>query len=163
VRLFFALWPPHEAAEALHRWALAAQRDCGGRAVPAGNIHLTLAFLGEVAENPVIRIQGHRHSLPIEQARYWAHSRIVWVGPREIPGLLLSVAENLKNELESKGFKSEKRPFAAHITLIRKAREPGTLPPLPAIDWPVTELVLVESRLAAAGPRYEVLRRYPLG
>ena len=168
MRLFFALWPPRETAEALHAWALEAQRACGGRVTRAETIHLTLAFLGEVGEFRLSDlkspgIKGEKHSLPIEQARYWSHNQIVWVGPRETPGFLLSVVENLKKELDSKGFKTEKRPFAAHITLIRKARAQGTLPPLPAVDWPVTECVLVHSQLAATGPRYEVLQRFPLG
>jgi len=161
LRLFFALWPPREAAEALHQWALAAQRVCGGRVARAENIHLTLAFLGEVDEKPGISVQGHRHSLPIEQARYWAHNQIVWVGPEEIPRPLLSVVENLKKELVSKGLKTEKRPFAAHITLIRKARG-GELPTLPRIDWPVEEVALVQSVLGGQGPRYEVIERFPL-
>ena len=162
MRLFFALWPPREAAEALRQWALAAQRVCGGRVVRAESIHLTLAFLGEVDEKPGISIQGYRHSLPIERARYWAHNQIVWVGPQEIPGFLLSVVENLKIELQNKGFKTEKRPFAAHITLVRKARDPGNLPPLPVVDWPVEEVALVRSVLGGQGPRYEPLERFPL-
>ena len=163
MRLFFALWPPREAADALHRWALAAQRVCGGRVVRAENIHLTLAFLGEVEEPPRISVQGHRHSLPIEQARYWAHNQIVWAGPQEIPASLLLLVEHLKKELENKGFKGEKRSFAAHVTLIRKAKDPGELPRLPAIDWPVREVVLMQSVPGGQGPRYEVLERLPLG
>ena len=74
-----------------------------------------------------------------------------------------SLSELLNKELGEKGFETEKRPFAAHITLIRKARDAGALPPLPAVEWPVTEFVLVRSQLAAAGPDYEMLQRYPLG
>jgi 2'-5' RNA ligase len=85
------------------------------------------------------------------------------VGPHVIPGFLQSLVENLNEELGSKGFKTEKRPLAAHITLIRKARDAGALPPLPAVDWSVTEFMLVRSRLSAAGPGYEVLQRFPLG
>jgi len=36
------------------------------------------------------------------------------------------------------------------------------LPELPAVSWPVEEFVLVRSRLAAEGPSYEVVGRYPL-
>jgi 2'-5' RNA ligase len=166
--LFFAIWPPRAAADALHAWALAAQRACGGRVTRADTIHLTLAFLGEVEESLLpdlksIALKGEPHALAIEQSRYWQHNRIVWVGPREIPAPLQSLSGLLSKELAEKRFKTEKRPFAAHITLIRKARDPGELPPLPAVDWPVTEFVLVRSQLSAAGPAYEVLQRYPLG
>lgn len=166
--MFFAIWPPRVAADALHAWAVAAQRATGGRVTRAETIHLTLAFLGETDEKRLadlksVSSEGRRHALPIEQARYWPHNRIVWVGPHEIPGFLQALVENLIEELESRRFKTEKRPFAAHITLIRKARDPGALPPLPAVDWPVTEFVLVRSRLSAAGPGYEVLQRFPLG
>jgi 2'-5' RNA ligase len=166
--LFFAIWPPRAAADALHAWALAAQHGCGGRVTRADTIHLTLAFLGEIDEKCLVELRsvsakGARHTLPIEQARYWPHNRIVWAGPREIPLPLKSLSELLSRQLEEKSFKTEKRPFAAHITLIRKARDAGELPPLPAVDWPVAEFVLVRSQLAAAGPGYEVLQRYPLG
>jgi 2'-5' RNA ligase len=165
--LFFALWPPRAAAQELHAWALVAQHACGGRVTRAETIHLTLAFLGEIDEKRLVELEsvsvkGGRHALPIEQARYWPHNRIVWVGPQEIPVLLQSLAENLKDELERKGFRTEKRPFAAHITLIRKARDAGELPSLPAVVWPVEEFVLVRSQLLAAGPNYEVLQRYPI-
>jgi 2'-5' RNA ligase len=127
-----------------------------------------LAFLGEIDEKRLVELKGvsdkgGRHSLPIEQARYWPRNRIVWVGPREIPAPLQLLSELLNKGLAEKGFKTEKQPFAAHITLIRKARDLGELAPLPAVDWPVTEFVLVRSRLSAAGPAYEVLQRYPLG
>ena len=122
--------------------------------VRAENIHLTLAFLGEVEEKPAVSIQGHRHSLPIDQARYWAHNQIVWVGSRETPAPLEALSDSLKTET---------RRFAAHVTLIRKARDPGRLPPLPAVNWSVDEVVLVNSTLSARGSRYEVLQRYPLG
>ena len=167
MRLFFALWPPREAAEALHTWALLAQRATGGRVTRAETIHLTLAFLGEVEAGLAcvlqgIPIEGKRHSLPIEEARFWAHNRIVWAGPRETPEALGSLSSSLSLQLKEKGFRTESRKFAAHITLIRKAREAGALPPLPVVDWPVGEIVLVRSQLSAAGSRYEVIGRFAL-
>ena len=127
--------------------------DTGGRISRLEAIHLTLAFLGEVREIPALQIQGRKHQLPIEQARYWKHNQIVWVGPRETPKALLEIATALK---------TEERGFAAHITLIRKARAPSSLPQLPAVDWPVSEVTLVRSHLSSKGSSYEVLQRYPL-
>ena len=152
---------------ALHAWALEAQRVCGGRVARAEAIHLTLAFLGDVAERFLpdlkrISAAGGRHLLPIEQSHYWAHNRIVWVGPRETPNALEELVSSLLLDLKEKGFRTESREFSAHITLIRKARDPGILPALPAVEWPVKELVLVRSRPSAAGPNYEVVERLPL-
>ena len=68
----------------------------------------------------------------------------------------------MKRNLLEKGFELETRPFAAHITLIRKAQEPRRLPPLPELEWPVAEFVLVRSLLSREGSRYEVLERFAL-
>jgi len=75
---------------------------------------------------------------------------------------LQALAGKLAVQLEERKFPVETRPFAAHVTLIRKASGPGELPALPEVDWPVREFVLVRSRLSAGGSRYEVLERFPL-
>lgn len=167
MRLFFALWPPREAAEALHAWALEARRATGGRATRAESIHLTLAFLGEIEERRLPELRslsagGERHVLPIEQARHWARNRIVWAGPKEIPDRLRALAGNLAARLAERKFATEARPFAAHVTLIRKTRGPGEMPKLPEVDWPVREYLLVRSRLSSEESRYEVMGRFPL-
>ena len=169
LRLFFALWPPRRTAELLADWAAEAQRVTHGRTARAEAIHLTLAFLGEVAQERVAaairaarRVRGEPHALPIEEARLWTHHRIVWVGPTETPVALRSIAELLRRELAGEGFSLEHRPFAAHITLVRKARSEGRLPPLPAVDWPVGEFSLVRSTLSPRGSSYEIVERTPL-
>ena len=168
-RLFFAVWPPRAAAEALHAWALEARHATGGRATRAETIHLTLVFLGEVSDNELCgAIQAAReaksnsHAMILEEAKFWRRNRIVWVGPRETPEPLGILVENLKGRLMAKNFKTENRPFAAHITLIRKADEPRQLPPLPAVSWPVEEFVLVRSQLSADGSCYERLASFAL-
>lgn len=169
MRLFFALWPPAQAAQSLHAWAQEAARETRGRVTRAETIHLTLAFLGEVEESRSSSLKsigqasvGKPHTLPIEQARWWAHNRIVWAGPNEIPMPLMELAKDLKSRLLGEGFPLESRAFAAHVTLIRKAREPRELPPLPAIDWPVDEFVLVRSVLSREGSSYEAIARFAL-
>jgi 2'-5' RNA ligase len=168
MRLFFAVWPPPEAAEALHHWALLAGRATGGRPAGAGAIHLTLAFLGEtdearLAELKALRTAGRGHLLPLECALHRLRQRIVWVAPRKTPEALAALAGALAGRLAEGGFRTEARPFAAHVTLVRKTRERGELPPLPEVRWPVAEFLLVRSRLSAAGTRYETLARYALG
>lgn len=156
MRLFFASWPPAEAAEALARWAREAQRDCGGRPVPQERIHLTLAFLGDVdakvAQALAQGVRLPRTGFTVDEARYWPHNRIVWAGPAQTPGALEDLARAL----------GEQRRFAAHVTLLRKARAPRKLPALPAVEWPVLQFTLVNSVLGPEGPGYELLERYAL-
>jgi RNA 2',3'-cyclic 3'-phosphodiesterase len=169
MRLFVGIWPPAEAAAALARWAAKAQREARGRVTRLETVHLTLAFLGEANEARLQAavaaardVHGAAHSLPIDEARYWERNRIVWVGPREIPAPLAVLASDLRTVLTRAGFALETRPFQAHITLLRKAAAPRSLPPLPAIDWPIEEFVLVRSVLSSEGSRYEVLERFRL-
>lgn len=157
MRLFFASWPPPVLARALAQWAREAQQQCGGHATAEEKIHLTLSFLGDAepdtAQATARQVRRAASSFPLTEARYWAHNRIVWVGPEQCPAALAALASDL----------GEKREFAAHVTLIRKSHAPRRLPLLPALEWPVTEFLLVRSDLSPQGSRYTVLGRYPLG
>ena len=162
MRLFFAAWPPAGTADALAQWA----EPLEGRAIPVNKIHLTLAFLGDAQPDPAIaaarRVRGRAHDLPIEVAKYWKHNQIVWVGPRETPAALKALVEALHKELHEGGFRLESRPFAAHVTLLRKAPKPISLPALPAVEWPIRELALVSSAVSSKGSTYTVLERFRL-
>ncbi len=166
MRIFFALWPPPGTARALAQWAGEAQGLTGGKATAQANIHLTLAFLGNAdparALRAARRVEASAHRLPLEEARYWRENRIVWAGPKAVPTGLNGLAEKLGIELYREEFMLERRPFAAHVTLIRGAR-PVRLPPLPAtLDWPVNEFRLMRSSLSSAGASYEPLAFFPL-
>lgn len=136
----------------------------------AETVHLTLAFLGDVAAERLPdaveaarSVRFARHELAVEEARYWPHKRIVWVGPRRTPAEIVALADRLRLALAAAGFEIEQRPFAAHVTLLRKANHGGKLPALAPIAWPVEEFVLVRSRLSAQGAAYEMLERFSGG
>lgn len=166
MRLFFALWPPAPAARALSGWAQAVQKDCGGRATAERNIHLTLAFLGEAdvrtASAAGRAVRSGAFEFPCEAARYWPHNRILWIGPERMPNALAQLVGQLQEALLKEGFTLEDRPFAAHVTLVRKAGKPSAIPELPPVAWPVEEFLLVQSRAWSAGPAYEAIERFPL-
>ena len=162
MRLFFALWPPSGTAAALHGWSGALQ----GRVIPAANIHLTVVFLGEAdparATASARRVRGRRHELPIEAARYVKRNEMVWVAPRETPPALEALVKALQLELYRDEFILERHPFAAHVTLLRNAPAPVSLPPLPEVRWPVDEFLLVRSRMSPRGASYEPVERFAL-
>ena len=166
MRLFFALWPPPATAQALAAWGRALQRDAGGRAGAAGSVHLTLAFLGEAdaakAAAAARRVRARAFDLEIQLGQYWRHNRIVWVGPRALPEALRELVAQLHGALKEDGFVLEARPFAAHVTVLRKAAGPRSLPALPPLDWPATEFALVRSVRTGKGATYETVERFAL-
>lgn len=167
-RCFFALWPDEALADSLHETARAAQGGCGGRLMRRDNLHLTLAFLGELAVDRVAAAMAaadglagtQGFDLPLDRLGYWQHNRILWAGGVS-PGLTF-LAETLAARLRAASFTLETRAFAAHVTLLRDARC-EVVPTLPApLAWPVREFVLAESRPTSAGARYDVIGRWPL-
>jgi 2'-5' RNA ligase len=155
VSFFFAAWPPPQSAAALHEWSKALH----GRPTPPEKIHLTLAFLGEAdpekAAAAARAVHGRRHDLLFDEARYVKRNEMIWAVPREAP---IELVGSLHASLAKAGFVLESRPFAAHVTLLRNARRPDSLPPLPRIDWPVNEFLLVHSQRST----YERVARFAL-
>lgn len=167
-RAFFALWPEPDEAAALQRYA--AELPAGAaRRVGAGALHLTLAFIGEVDAAGLSRlhaigaqVDARGFELSLDQVGHWRHNRIAWVGCRQVPAALEALAQGLRSRLEAGGFAIERRPFRAHVTVLRKALE---LPAVarPNVIWRVREFVLACSTLRPEGARYELVGRFPLG
>lgn len=173
LRLFFALWPPAESAARLGGYAREAADLLGGRATRAETVHLTLAFLGQVAESRVpalIDIAGGvcapAFTLTFDKVDYWARQRLLWAGCAESPALR-QLAGRLQSELGAAGFAVDgaSRPFIPHVTLLRSLPHPPATPARPVLPpetWPVGEFVLVHSVPDAQGANYRELARFPL-
>ena len=168
-RLFFAAWPAPDVQCGLGELARALQRECGGRAVPADNIHLTLVFLGDV-ERAILpslnalaaAVTAPRFDLQVGRVEFWRHNRIVWAGVEECPEPLPRLVARLGQALAATGVRLDQRPYVPHITLLRDARRAPASNAVAAIRWPVADFVLVESVQRERGRVYEVLQRWPL-
>jgi 2'-5' RNA ligase len=166
-RIFFALWPDAEVARALHAVGSEAHALCGGRLTRRETAHLTLAFIGAVpsarvadAAAAAAAVAAAAFEWQVDRLGYWQHNRILWAGGESAP--LAALTADLAGRLRDAGFRIERRPFAAHVTLLRNARC-RELPPLAApLAWRVREFVLVESVPMPEGSRYDVIDRWPL-
>jgi len=168
-RLFIAVWPTPEVQRALGEIARGAQHECGGRAVPHSNIHLTLVFLGNLPRERVAvleaiapKVQGHRFTLKVDRLEYWRHNRILWAGTRDTPEALQALVTRLQDALAGTDFKFDRRPYVLHITLLRDARRALAEDRCPEVAWPVDGFALVESAPRERGREYRVLRSWPL-
>jgi 2'-5' RNA ligase len=166
-RVFFAVWPDAPASGALAAAAQRAAVSCGGRPTRRENLHITLAFVGEVERERIDllctiggALVSEAFDLELERLGYWRHNRIVWAGARSVPAPLAALADGLNRELRGAGYRLDEKPFAAHITLLRKANCTGDLPRVEPIRWKVAEFVLVESVLDAGGSIYTPVARF---
>jgi 2'-5' RNA ligase len=128
VRLFFALWPDAVARSELAAAGAATRADRPGRMVRAADLHMTLAFLGEIAPGRLPELIAIGTTLPwepttlrIDRAGFFPRGGILWLGPALTPPALLAAVGELHAQLRAIGLRIEDRPFAAHVTVARKA------------------------------------------
>lgn len=154
-------------------------RNAGPKArwVPAQNLHLTLKFLDEINEDQVGPIIGAitlaKENVTPFDVRLGGfgffpndrRARVFWIGIQDGFEILKGLADEIDKQLTPLGFKREKRPFSAHVTLAR-FRQPG-----PAGDLVkaaahiqfehepvrVGQIDLMKSVLAPSGATYSVI------
>ncbi|MDX1514676.1 MAG: RNA 2',3'-cyclic phosphodiesterase [Gammaproteobacteria bacterium] len=168
-RLFFALWPDGETRRRLAELVPRGARR-QGRPVPAENLHLTLVFLGraeaaarDCVESAAADIRGFAVELHITHLGFWPRPRVVWAGVETTPPGLVGLVDDLRAAAAGCGLSTESRPYRAHVTLMRKARErPGFHVDIESFRWRADSFHLVESATLPAGARYRLLRSWPL-
>ena len=168
LRLFFALWPDAEAARALEALALALADVAHGKAVPREKIHMTLAFLGEVAPERLADAvaagadaRAARFALELDEVGSFRRAGVGWAGCSAPPVELGVLQARLAAALAARGFALEERAFAAHVTLARRIAKRVPRAPTEAIAWRVDAMTLVRSETGSG--RYVVMESWPLG
>lgn len=171
-RLFIAL-PIGESVSANLERAGKGWTAGGVRWLRAENMHLTLAFLGEVEERRFDELESavlaategvaspvHLRARSLGAFPNEERARVVWAGVYgEVPKLI-ELHERLVTELRRATFEVDSKRFRPHITLARlrwPQRLPDRLPRLQEFgEWQATELQLIESHLHPSGARYVV-------
>lgn len=149
------------------------------RLVDPAALHVTLVFLGWMAEKQIPRVaELVRDSIPEGDPPVLSARGVRPVPPRrprlfaldlgDLEGRAARLQAAVSDALaRGKLYEPEKRPFWPHITLARVKRRavaaPLDAPPPPGGSWPATAVTLYRSTLLPQGARYDALERVPLG
>jgi RNA 2',3'-cyclic 3'-phosphodiesterase len=154
------------------------------RWVPAGNIHLTLKFFGNIEEAKIETIF-HSIETPVRDTPAFSVTaggigafpsqrspRVVWVGLLSGADTLITFQKSLDVELAKAGFEPEDRPFQAHLTLGRMKSSRGRDDLVRKMEpyrekmfgeVVVERLILFKSDLRPSGAIYTALKEIKLG
>lgn len=160
MRLFFALWP-----DEVTRARLAAlQHGLKGRKTRPGNLHITLAFLGEQPESLLPGLQELLQELSVPDMHLSIdhivnrkRQRMVWACMQQVPESLLGLQRALCTGLQQRGIAFDRRNhFTPHVTLARDAM-PTEPPRFEPIAWHAGQVSLVQSVAETNGLVYKLL------
>jgi RNA 2',3'-cyclic 3'-phosphodiesterase len=172
MRCFVACWPDPATRTRLDHVAQGLHaRYPGSRRMLADNLHLTLAFIGELPHAMASEVASAMADLSVapfawcvDRLGQFDRARLVWAGGPEQPRLA-ELAERARDRLRTLDVQFDRKPFAAHVTLLRDvpARAPALErpenPALEPIPWPIEAARLVVSERDGRGAaRYHVLQ-----
>lgn len=165
MRVFFAIWPDESSLERLEEAGSRLFAVCGGKKTRRESIHLTLVFVGETREDDLGRLKkaagrvsASAFEIVLDKLGYWKHNKIAWAGCMQVRTPLIELVSMLESELKASDILLDERPYVPHVTLLRKAERPETLPDIQDIAWPVSEFTLT----ASSPSGYENLASWPL-
>jgi 2'-5' RNA ligase len=170
LRLFCALLLPGEVVERLVAWQQAELH--GGRLVPPENLHVTLAFLGSRPADELTAITGALRAAAADvgevrlRVRGYRETRSVgMLTLDDESGWATTIAARLHAGLEELGvYRSEARPWLAHLTVLRFKERPRLEPRLPELGEVVpSDAAVFISKLRPGGAEYESVETVALG
>ena len=185
MRTFVAVELDEDVRRALGRAQDALNRCVDGvRWVRPESLHLTLKFLGEVADADLPLLCEAIREAAEASAPFVLHCeglgafpsarrpRIVWAGARAEPPELSGLHERLDEALAELNVPRETKGFRAHLT-IGRIRRPKPMQGIeerfrrlgeaPFGETAVDEIVFMQSELTREGPIYTPVARFALG
>ncbi len=184
MRAFVAVEISDACRAAVGRFLERLRPMAGGlRFVPPEKLHVTLKFLGDVAEERAPGIvealrQAATGAAPI---RFGVRGvggfpnlrspRVLWIGGTDPEGRLAELAEAVERAMEPLGFPPERRGFTLHVTIARPRDGRISAGLREALEGPEPDfgetlarrVVLMESLLDPSGAKYRPAAEIPLG
>ncbi len=125
------------------------KQDVKGRYVPASNLHVTLAFLGEVKDASAVEDALRGVSVrPIRLAfdGTGTFGNLMWIGLKGNQGLSMA-ARDVRTALDEAGIGYDRKKFLPHITIIREMSGKWQAVPAPKGEMMVKKISLMKSEV----------------
>jgi 2'-5' RNA ligase len=170
IRLFCGLRLPHGVVDEIVAWQ--TRHLPAGRLVPAGNLHVTLAFLGHrpADELPAVARELGEAAAAAARIRLLAHRyretrSVGMIVFDDVGGAGAELAEDLGLRLERIGvYRREERAWLPHVTVARFRERPRLAPPAPELgEVSPSDAAVYSSVLRPGGAHYEPLEIAVLG
>lgn len=169
-RVFFALWPDAALRATAAARVAALAPAAVGRPQRPDQLHVTLVFLGAVAETRLADVRtvaggvtAAPFAIELDRLEYWRKPRVLSLCASVVPPVLQGLVERLRGELAARQLPTESRPYVPHLTLARKvARYVPASATVEPLRWLAAAITLVESRSLDSGSHYEPLASWPL-
>ena len=164
IRCFVALQPDAAARDRLDRLAHAQHSLFPhARRMRRDNLHLTVAFIGALDEAIARHVAQQLARQTVETFDWtlgdigvFERARVLWVGGTD--RRLDALAVRVRQLLDALDVRYDRKPFVAHVTLLRKlprgAARSAARHIEPPILWRVAAPVLLQSRTDSDGTRY---------
>ena len=170
------------AAARLQTRLIEVARDFKARWIPGSNLHITVWFFGEIADDAAAALTEQLRAplgvTPFELAVRGCGAfprsgppRVLWIGTAEGTTAMVAAHAALARRLAPLGYLPETRAYSPHVTLAR-VKEPGRAAravrqaladdPADCGRTMAGALTLFRSRLSPHGAVYEPLLRVPL-
>ena len=172
-RLFVAVPLPEGLLPSVQQAQASLPHISGLRILGREQLHVTLAFIGEVDEEKARAACAVVAAVPTDLGGEGVldgflllpspgRARVVTLAVRDEEGAFARLFEHVMSGLERNGvMQREKRPFRAHLTIAR-LRAPAALRPKYECEeapYPLESVCLYRSELKREGARYTVLER----
>jgi len=169
MRLFFAALPDEATRARLAAAGAALSIATPARLVPGDNHHVTLAFIGEVAESDLPQVEKigsmqsvGKFSVRFDAYEYWPKPEVIVVAARTVPPRLDQLWQQLHRDLGAQQWALEAKRLRPHVTLARKVAQAPVLPAMSPFEWGVRAFSLMRSDTSGIQSAYTVVATWQL-
>ena len=167
MRCFIAAWPDEPTRLALRSVSDDVQKRVEHRrASEVDDLHLTLAFIGELADDvaydlsdAIASVRFRPFTWRLDTLGFFSEAGVVWIGASaEATKSLTALAERVRALLDHVAVAYDRRPLAPHVTLLRGVKNFVAEKVVP-FEWHIDSIALYRSSAARRAPRYQRVKR----